>query len=98
MLEKRCILNYRRHSSLLTEHVMIKCTEILSTDTAKLKAMAEALQVNPLALEDCIHRDQRPKLDEYEHHEFLVWFMLAKGEVYELQFIIFPDQIIFVPH
>ncbi len=72
--------------------------EISSTDAATLKSIGEQYQVNPLALEDCIHRDQRPKLDDYETHQLLVWFMMSKGEIYELQFLIFPEQIIMVPH
>lgn len=77
---------------------MITWTELLSTDIEKLKATAQALQVHPLALEDCINQDQRPKLDDYDNHQLLVWFMLAQGEVYELQFLIFPDQLLLVTH
>lgn len=76
----------------------VSWNEILSTDLEKLNETARALQVHPLALEDCIHRDQRPKLDDYDHHQLLVWFMLAKDEVHELQFLIFPDQLILVTH
>lgn len=77
---------------------MFKWTEILSTNTAFLFALANELKVHPLALEDCQHRDQRPKLDDYETHQLLVWFMLAKGRIYEIQFLIFKDQLIAVPH
>jgi Mg2+ and Co2+ transporter CorA len=76
---------------------MAKWTEILSTDE-KLTELANSLGVHPLALEDSKHRDQRPKLDDYETHQLLVWFMMVKGKIHELQFLIFPDQIIFVPH
>lgn len=55
-------------------------------------------KVHPLALEDCQHRDQRPKLDDYKSHQFLVWFLFAKDQIYEIQFLIFPDHLIAVPH
>lgn len=72
--------------------------ELSSTDTIALKELGEKYAINPLALEDCVHRDQRPKLDDYETHQLLVWFMLSKGEIYELQFLIFSEQIIMVHH
>ncbi len=77
---------------------MSKWTEVISTDTSALSALASELNVHPLALEDCQHRDQRPKLDDYETHQLLVWFMLAKGRIYEIQFLIFKDQLVAVPH
>ena len=48
---------------------MIRWTEVLSTENATLSDIAEKLDVHPLALEDCMHRDQRPKLDDYETHQ-----------------------------
>lgn len=77
---------------------MVKWTEVLSTDTAALSALATELHVHPLAIEDCEHRDQRPKLDDYETHQLLVWFMFSKGRIYEIQFLIFKDQLVAVPH
>lgn len=77
---------------------VIKWTEVLSTQNDDLIKIAKDLNVHPLALEDCQHRDQRPKLDDYETHQLLVWFLLAKGRIYELQFLIFKDHIVAVPH
>ncbi len=77
---------------------MVSWTEVLSTNSAVLMDLARELEVHPLALEDCQHRDQRPKLDDYETHQLLVWFILAKGRVYELQFLIFKDRLVAVPH
>ena len=76
----------------------IKWIEVLSTQSDDLIKIAKDLNVHPLALEDCQHRDQRPKLDDYETHQLLVWFLLAKGRIYELQFLIFKDHIVAVPH
>ncbi|MCC2678812.1 MAG: corA [Pseudobdellovibrio sp.] len=70
--------------------------EIKSSDPA-LPQLAKDYGVNPFAVEDCLNRDQRPKLDDYQSHQFLVWFMYSKNKVYELQFLIFPDKVIMVP-
>lgn len=72
--------------------------EILSTDRESMDRLAKDFQVHPLALEDCQHRDQRPKLDDYDTHQLLVWFLFAKDRVYELQFLIFEDHLIAIPH
>ena len=73
-------------------------TEILSTDKSSLSDIAQRYGVHPLALEDCEHRDQRPKLDDYETHQLLVWFIFANDHIYEIQILIFPDRLIVVPH
>lgn len=78
--------------------MQLKWTEILSTDREALNHAAEIRSIHPLALEDCLHRDQRPKLDDYENHKFLVWFLLTREKVYEIQFLIFTDEIIVVTH
>jgi magnesium transporter len=72
--------------------------EIPSTQTSELQKMGTELSIHPLALEDCFHRDQRAKLEDYGNHQFLVWFMATQNKIYELQFLIFPDKILFVPH
>lgn len=77
---------------------MIRWFEILSTSTKELKSIAEEHGVHPLALEDCEHRDQRPKLDDYNTHQLLVWFMIANARIYEIQILIFSDKLIVVPH
>ena len=77
---------------------MAKWIEVLSTNSLALSELGKDLKIHPLALEDCLHRDQRPKLDDYETHQLLVWFMLAQGKIYEIQFLIFEDRLIVVPH
>ncbi len=72
--------------------------EILSTDQEAMDQFAKEFQVHPLALEDCLHRDQRPKLDDYDTHQFLVWFIFAKNRLYEMQFLIFKDYLVAIPH
>lgn len=77
---------------------MVTCREVSSTDASSFSQIAAELGAHPLAVEDCQHRDQRAKLDDYENQQLLVWFMFAKDEVYELQFLIFPNALVLVPH
>jgi magnesium transporter len=77
---------------------MVQWIQIQSTDTKGIEKLAEIYGVHHLAIEDCLHRDQRPKLDDYGNHQLLVWFMFCKGQIYELQFLIFPDKLILIPH
>ncbi len=77
---------------------MAEWIEVQSTATAQLESLGSQLGINPLALEDCLHRDQRPKLDDYGDHQLLVWFLFEGGRIYELQFLIFKDRLISVPH
>jgi magnesium transporter len=72
-------------------------TEVQASDLAALEATGARLGIHPLALEDCAHRDQRPKLDDYHDHQLLVWFMVAGGRLYELQFVIFASELVVVP-
>lgn len=38
----------------------------------EIQQLSDTFQFHPLAIEDCIHRLQRPKLDYYEDHTFFV--------------------------
>ena len=60
--------------------------------------MGSRLGVHHLAMEDCANRNQRAKIDDYESHQLVVWYMLSGGHLYELQFIIFKDELVAVPH
>ena len=75
---------------------MIEWIEIFGDKISSLAELGQKLSIHPLALEDCFHKDQRPKLDDFENHQFLVWFMIANGKIFELQFLIFPELILFV--
>lgn len=76
----------------------MKWQEIRSTQNVELQQLGQELKIHPLALEDCFHRDQRAKLEDYENHHLLVWFMYANSKLYELQFLLLPEQVLFVPH
>jgi magnesium transporter len=45
-----------------------------------LLGLASRFQLHRLAIEDCLHLDQRPKLEEYPHHHFLVLHGFTGGE------------------
>ena len=77
---------------------MIQWKEIPRTEVNLLKDFATQFKIHELVLEDCIHQNQRPKLEDYESHQFLVWFMLVQDKIYELQFVLFADQVLMVPH
>jgi len=53
--------------------------------------------LHPLAIEDALHREQRPKLDEYEDHVFLVVFgMKRSGIPYEVHVAVHGDWMLSV--
>ena len=43
---------------------------------ADLSLVAEELDLHPLAIEDARHREQRPKIDQYEGHYFIVFYAI----------------------
>jgi magnesium transporter len=55
-------------------------------DQAQLELLRDRFDLHPLALEDCAHLDQRPKMEEYRDHVFLVTqgFSAAGAKVQEL--------------
>lgn len=52
--------------------------DISDPNDRDLDLVAEELQLHPLALEDTRHRHQRPKIDQYEGHYFLVIYALEE--------------------
>ncbi len=51
---------------------VIRWIDLSAQDAPQLELLREHLQFHPLALEDCAHLDQRPKLEEYSDHLFIV--------------------------
>lgn len=47
--------------------------DVTSADEATLGTLAAAFELHPLAVEDVLHEQQRPKIDTYAGHLFLVW-------------------------
>jgi magnesium transporter len=50
------------------------------SQVAQIKELAEHLGVHPLALEDAIEARQRPKIDQYGDHYFLVFYAVVEAE------------------
>lgn len=70
-----------------TEHVgppppgVLRWIDLRGQDDPALELLRTRFEFHPLAIEDCAHEDQRPKLEEYRDHIFLVTQGFAcKGE------------------
>jgi magnesium transporter len=49
--------------------------DVLDPDAEGLAPVAKAFDLHPLAIEDCLHFPQRPKIDAYPGSLFLVWIL-----------------------
>lgn len=54
--------------------------DVSDPDDRDFDLVAEELQLHPLALEDTKHRHQRPKVDQYEGHYFIVVYAIEETE------------------
>lgn len=50
----------------------LRWVDLWGQDEPQLLALQKAFDFHPLAIEDCAHLNQRPKLEEYRDHLFLV--------------------------
>jgi magnesium transporter len=66
----------------------------------EIKELENTFQFHPLAIEDCIHRLQRPKLDYYEKYNFFVTHCLDEGKLSkeEVNFFLSPNYIVSFHH
>jgi magnesium transporter len=51
--------------------------DVHDPDPATFERLARTFGLHPLAVEDCLHFPQRPKIDAYEQIVFLVWLVPA---------------------
>jgi magnesium transporter len=64
--------------SLSLDHVAppppgtLRWIDIKEQTEAEMAVLGERFRFHPLTLEDCLHFDQRPKVEEYENHLFVV--------------------------
>lgn len=49
--------------------------DVLDADEEALDAVSKRFPLPPLAVEDCLHHPQRPKLDPYHDVTFLIWLL-----------------------
>lgn len=80
-----------------------KWIDILHPTEEEMKRLGERYGLHKLAIEDCLHVDQRPKLEEYPNHQFIVLqgFTASPENVCELtlhehHFFLGPDWLISV--
>ena len=66
---------------------VLRWIDLRGQDAAQLELIRERFDLHPLAIEDCSHLDQRPKLEEYLDHVFLVTqgFIARGDKVRELE-------------
>lgn len=50
----------------------VKWIDVLEPDEPTLNRLAEKFGLHRLAIEDCLHLDQRPKMEAYGTHQFIV--------------------------
>jgi magnesium transporter len=65
----------------------LRWVDLTSPTAAELELLRERFDFHPLTIEDCGHLDQRPKLEEYRSHLFLVTqgFSSKGDRVHELE-------------
>jgi magnesium transporter len=80
-----------------------KWIDVLHPTEEEMKQLGERYGLHKLAIEDCLHVDQRPKLEEYPNHQFIVLqgFTASPDNVCELtlhehHFFLGPDWLISV--
>ncbi|WP_141735155.1 magnesium/cobalt transporter CorA [Oligoflexus tunisiensis] len=67
----------------------IRWVDVTAQDEAQLEVLRTGFQFHPLALEDCAHFDQRPKVEEYGSYLFIVTqgFVVEGGSVENLKIL-----------
>ena len=93
--EKTVLKVVEYHEGELTERIVASVEELPACDTPGqvhwiemngtghpeiLRALGEKYHLHPLALEDVLHTGQRPKVETYDHHLFIVAQMLYRDE------------------
>ncbi|HYH99014.1 magnesium/cobalt transporter CorA [Hyalangium sp.] len=79
-----------------------KWIDVLAPTEEGLMRLAERFGLHRLAVEDCLHLDQRPKLEEYPNHQFIVLQGFTAGKdicdltLHEHHFFLGPDWLISV--
>ncbi len=82
----------------------LRWVDVVGPDEALLNALKPLFGLHRLAIEDCLHLDQRPKLEEFKGHLFLVLhgFEAKSGsaelelEMQELHLFLGPDWVMTV--
>jgi magnesium transporter len=77
--------------------------DLCNQDGNSLQELTERFRFHPLTVEDCLHFDQRPKLESYDGYMFLVlqgfqvnWDDLWESQALELHIFVGPNYIVTV--
>ncbi|MHB8898694.1 MAG: CorA family divalent cation transporter, partial [Thermoguttaceae bacterium] len=69
--------------------------DLSKQDESSLEILAERFAFHPLTIEDCLHFDQRPKVESYEGYLFLVlhgfevdWNRVGDAQALELHMFV----------
>ena len=96
LLVKESTQTVERPPDELSELRDLPCwLDISDPQSADLELAARELGLHPLAVEDAQHRHQRPKIDQYDDHYFLVFYALEEpspGVIREVEISIFMKQ------
>ena len=68
-------------SEVVGEPGRLVWVDVADAEEANLHCLQEEFQLHPLALEDVRHRHQRPKLEHYPSHSFIVAYTAGLQEV-----------------
>ena len=52
--------------------------DISGPTDADLRLLTEELALHPLAIEDAVQKRERPKIEQYEHHYFIVFYAIGE--------------------
>src|SRR5688572_5352497 len=55
----------------------LRWIDVEAQDAPTMEVLLQRFGLHPLAVEDCLHFDQRPKLEEYQHGLFIVFHALV---------------------
>lgn len=73
----------------------IRWIDLLRQDESSLAVLADRFGFHPLTIEDCLHFDQRPKLESYEDYLFVVihgfevnWIRMEDSQALELHLFV----------
>lgn len=70
--------------------------EFLNAPSNEIMQFGLENDISPLALEDCISMGQRSKFEDYDNHQFLVWFANIAGKATEFHFLILKEKLVLI--
>ena len=91
-----------RGGAELLEQPGLKWVDVETPDEASMAALAQRYGLHRLVVEDCLHQDQRPKLEEYPGYQFIVLQGFSSAgkieelELHELHLVLGADHLISV--